>query len=92
MDGFRHLNVGEEVKFEIEDTDDGKFKAVNVELISIRENKPRNTKRPARGNSVEDRLKNLETRFDRLLHILAAEMSDGGSVITQEELEEVNQS
>lgn len=101
MEGFRHLNVGEEVEFDIEQGEKG-LKATSVVLLSEREERPRNKPPrrnpggPKRGHNSSDTdgdityLKTKVTRLERTIERLLNIMADGEDPLLEEdEIEEI---
>jgi len=64
MDGFRHLMPGEEVEFEAEQGEKG-LKAVRVDLISERDESPRQRRDNRRYDDRRDRHHDNRHRHDR---------------------------
>ena len=99
MDGFRHLNPGDKVRFEMVENERG-WKAEKV--IVLEQSQPRRIgsrrvpagsgrgvvmRRPTVGN---DQMRELSDRLDRLIEVLSRENEEADPIILPEELDYIN--
>lgn len=99
MDGFRFLKAGEKVEYEEEESDKG-VKAIDVKLVSPREDRPPRRSFPPRHNpykkdeyDMERLTKDLlwmKGALNRLIDVMANEGEEGeDAMLTEEEIEHI---
>lgn len=101
MEGFRSFNVGEEVEFTLEITDDNMLKARHARLLSERapNSRPSQTyqQRPRgdgprplvdAGQRALVRTERLEAQFKKFVEILSKEV-DGDVILTAADIQEI---
>lgn len=98
IEGFRHLNEGEEVEFTLEITNTNELKARNCKLISIRapnqsngsgypqQNRP--TQLVDAGQRALVRIERLECQFKKLIEILARDV-DGDIILATQDIQDI---